>query len=171
MKPFFALFLAIAVLLLPSCAVNRQSAAQVLDSIVEALIDGGIELPPARHIYLSGAAQGSRSHLSDKLAALLYYGDRDANPREIALLSDFAIRLPDDLSACEIHVLRAANPANRDKIAEMLQRRLDMLSRSEVHLFIPDAFESNIAAGRVVVRGNFVILLITPNNDLAEKGI
>jgi len=154
-----------------ACGKNSRSAQKVLDSICNRLTENNIQISPARNIYYYGAPSGTRSNLTERLAGLLYYGDREVSVPELQLLSDFAIRLPDDTSVFEIHIMKVKNLSDRDKIAELLERRLTLLKSRDIHLFVPDAYESNIASGRVVINGNFVVMLITPNNDIAEQGI
>lgn len=163
--------LLILIIMLFNFTSCRMQSSVTANELMQAITSEYKDIPPCRAELKYGAERESRSYLSERLAGIIYYGMKTESVREIPLLSDFAIRLPDNQSAFEIHVLKVKNIANKEEIIELCQRRINMLQKSDVHLYVPEAYEKNIVGATVYAKGNFVILLITPDNNKAIKAI
>lgn len=163
--------LLVLVLILLSFTSCTEDSGVSAEELMREITSSYKNIPPCRAELRFGAEMESRSYLSHKLAGIIYYGKKSENVRELNLLSDFVIRLPDDQSAFEIHVLKVKNLSNREEVIELCQRRIKMLQKSEVYLYVPEAYEENIAGATVYTKGNFVILLITPDNQKAINAI
>ena len=169
-----SLFLALITILLlfTSCnptivAPSGIGARELLNAITEEL---GVALP-SRGVFYHGVQQGNREHLNARLTGLLYYGRTGAKIHEFDLLADYAIQLSSDQSGFEIHVFKLMCISDRAQVSKILQRRITLLQSREVHIFNPSGYETYIAGATVHISGNFVVLLVTNDNQSAIRVI
>ena len=127
--------------------------------------------PPTRGVFAHGAQQGNREYLNARLSGLLYYGQAGAKIHEFDLLADYAIHLSTDQSGFEIHVFKLMCISDRAQVSKILQRRIYLLQSREVHIFNPSGYETHIASATVHISGNFVVLLVTNDNQTAIRVI
>lgn len=163
MKTWVYTVLLTLTVLLCSCARADASSAQVLS----ALIDAEIGLP-AGQIYLSAAPEDDASYLSPDLVAALYGGGE--LPWQLSLLEDYGLFLSTAQHPCEFAVFRVRARSDTDDVAAMCLTRLDTL---RMH-YKDTAYAAYLQNARVVVSGNYVLLLISSDTAhalRAAKGI
>lgn len=83
---------------------------------------------------------------------------------EFSLLSDYALYYSADNSTFEISVLKAENEWDTEKLTSVFERRKQTLSEGDKAAYDPN-FKKLLADSEIVVEGNFIILLITDNNQ------
>ena len=89
---------------------------------------------------------------------------------EYDLLADYAICYSADNGTYEISVLKAKNSADTEKLVSLFERRKENLSSGDRAAYDPD-FKSLMSDARILTEGDFVILLITPDNDACVAAI
>lgn len=162
-RKFLLLFLSASVLLLCSCARTDATPAQVLS----ALIDAEISLP-AGQVYLSSAPEDDAAYLSPDLMAALY-GEGEL-PWQLSLVEDYGLFLSTAQHPCEFAVFRARARSDTDDVAAMCHVRLDAL---RIH-YKNTSYAAYTQNARVVVSGNYVLLLISSDTEhalRAAKGV
>lgn len=89
---------------------------------------------------------------------------------EYDLISDYAICYSNDNSTYEISVLKAKSKDDVQSLVSLLERRKDTLSAGDKAAYDPD-FKMLLDDSRILVEENFVILLITHDNDAVITAI
>ena len=89
---------------------------------------------------------------------------------EFDLLDDYAVFYSADNSTYEVAVLKAKVQDDVSKLTEVLDRRKQTLSQGDKAEYDPN-FDKLMSDSKVITSGNFVILLITPSNDVAIEAI
>ncbi|MDO4608508.1 MAG: DUF4358 domain-containing protein [Clostridia bacterium] len=89
---------------------------------------------------------------------------------EYALIDDYAISYSADNGTYEISVLKAKNADDTQKLAKVLERRKATLSAGDRAAYDPD-FQKKMDDAEIITNGNFVILLITSENEKAVEAI
>ena len=159
MRKLRVLLLVLSILLLLcACAKEHATAAQVLDALVKAEI--GL---PAGQIYLSAAPEDDAAYLSPDLVAALY-GEGEL-PWQLSLLEDYGLFLSTAQHPCEFAVFRVRARSDTDDVAAMCLARLDTL---RMH-YKDSAYAAYLQNARVVVSGNYVLLLISSDPDHALR--
>lgn len=153
--------------MLISCREKEQPTAEELMTSLEYLF--GEELHSCRYIYTKSASQYSRSYFSSQLAGIIYYGAKKDYMWELDLMTDYAVRLADDESGCEIHIFKVRARSDMDTVEKMLRKRLDYLKNRSVYIYIPDEYEKNILSAEVYTLENYVFFLATPDNYKAME--
>ena len=82
-------------------------------------------------------------------------------------MTDYAVRLSDDQSGCEIHIYKVRAKSDIDTVEKMLRRRLEYMKNRTVYIYTPENYEEYIAGAEVYIFGNYALLLATPNNAKA----
>lgn len=167
-KSLVALILVFSVCLFPSCRKNEIDCCKLL-GVIEDCFEG--KLPFCSAVYKMSASWYSKEYLSPSLASLLYYGEKREQVYEMSLLCDYAVRLADGQSGAEIHVLRVRAMSDRDTVEKMVRRRLDYIKSRSVYIYTPDDYEKYAATAEVFCIKDFVLLLATPDNQIAFKKV
>lgn len=89
---------------------------------------------------------------------------------EYKLLDDYALYYSGDNTTYEISVLKAKSSDDTQKLVALFERRKETLSGGNKAAYDPN-FKSLMNDSRILTEGNFVILLITPDNNAAIKAI
>ena len=89
---------------------------------------------------------------------------------EFELLSDYAICYSNDNTTYEISVLKAKSKDDVQKLVSLLERRKQTLSEGDKAAYDPD-FNKLMDNSKILTEGEFVILLITDNNDATVAAI
>lgn len=89
---------------------------------------------------------------------------------EYDLLSDYAICYSNDNGTYEISVLRAKSKDDVQNLVSLLERRKATISAGDKAAYDPD-FKSLINDARILEEENFVILLITRDNNAVITAI
>ncbi|MGM9637520.1 MAG: hypothetical protein ACI3YK_06015 [Eubacteriales bacterium] len=113
-------------------------------------------------IYFNGAE--NQNYLDEDKIMTLFDG---MNPAK--LCEDYAVCLSTDDQIFEIYIFRPISNGRFDEVEKILRRRLDLLQRPDVYLYDCEGYEAVVSSGEIVRKGSYVILLLTPDNSLAEK--
>ena len=89
---------------------------------------------------------------------------------DINLLDDYAVFYSSDNTTYEISVLKAKSKDDVAKLHEILNRRKETLSSGDKAEYDPN-FDNLMKNSQILTDGEFVILLITENNDNIIKAI
>lgn len=148
-----------------SCSKDEISALElcrVLDALFENEDRGAV--------FYSSNELDNVKLLDAEALGRLYIGKYQA-PTCYDRISDCAARLPLDESGFEIHVLIAFNRSDTDELVKLLEKRLDSMTSNELLLYAPDEYLENYRTAEIYVKGKFVFLLSTPNNELCKKTV
>ncbi len=145
-------------LLASSCGRKEQTAWEILLSLCET----AGELPTGE-IYHAAAEEGARGYLSPEMIESLY-GEEG---REIfgELIPDYAIYLSSFAAPYEIAVLHTYSATDAHRVAELCLARADELQVA-LHRTEWENLGSSI---RVVVRGKWVVMMVTDSNEMLEE--
>ena len=154
MKKIFILLLLIS-LSLSSCRGN-PSVDTVMDRLVSLY-----DIPPSSQ-YVKNGIEGEHGYISPEDFTYLYTGQKEKLP-EWELIDDFRIVLSDTTEPFELHVIRVRSSSEVDEIAKLLRKRAAMIS---YHNKTEESFR--IYEPTVFVRGNYVVLAVTPDNNAVK---
>ena len=145
-------------LLVSSCGRREATAWEILLSLCET----AGELPTGE-IYHAAAEEGARGYLSPEMIESLY-GEEG---KEVfgELLLDYAIYLSSFAAPYEIAVLRAHSTTDAHRVAELCLSRADELQVA-LHRTEWETLGSSI---EVVVRGRWVVMLVTDSNESLKE--
>lgn len=93
-----------------------------------------------------------------------------AECEEFDLISDYAICYSNDNTTYEISVLKAKTQADVLKLESLCERRKQTLEAGTKAAYDPN-FKKIMADSKIIADGNFVILLITNDNDAVIEAI
>lgn len=93
-----------------------------------------------------------------------------AECEEFDLISDYAICYSTDNTTYEISVLKAKSSADVSKIEALYERHKQTLEAGTKAAYDPN-FKKIMADSKIIADGNFVILLITNDNDAVIEAI
>ena len=89
---------------------------------------------------------------------------------EFDLLDDYAVFYSADNSTYEVAVLKASDQAGVSQLTKALERRKQTLSQGDKAEYDPN-FNKLMSDSKIIASGDFVILIITPNNSTAVTAI
>lgn len=89
---------------------------------------------------------------------------------EFSLVSDYALYYSADNSTFEISVLKAKTESDTEKLISVFERRKQTLSIGDKAAYDPD-FNKLMDNSKILTEGEFVILLLTPDNDAVAAAI
>ena len=176
---FFALFLSLQCFLVGCAGSGGNQPARsdgapemtTASKLLAAIEASQTELPACRNILRMDAATESCRYLSIETAALLYAENKTAALPEYARMNQCLVRLADSMCGFEIHVMEGKTVQDAEGLEELCRNRLHLLQTRELHLYMQDAYERYVAAGQVIVRGRYVFLLLTADNQAAVAAI
>ena len=154
MKKTF-LVLVILAALLSSCRGNPS-----VDTVAHRLL-ALYDIPPST-TYVKHETEGEYGFISPEDFIGLYTGEKEKLP-EWELIDDFRIVLSDTTEPFELHVIRVRSSSEVDEIAKLLRKRAAMIS---YHNKTEESFR--IYEPTVFVRGNYVVLAVTPDNNAVK---
>lgn len=141
------------------------------DTLLEAICISQTDLPSAVTVLREDAPPESRGYFGVDHGALLYLGDKNTPFPLFSRLASARVRLADTLSGCEIHILEAHYPEDIPLLENLLRDRLHILQKRDIRLFLGEAYEKNVAAGQVLVKDRFVLLLTVPDPAAAIQAV
>lgn len=149
----------ICLLLITACGQAKEfphdiTCEQILDAAKQAVGT----LPSSEKFYTAD------TELLDTYAMSLWADGVYQECEEFSLLADYSLYYSADNSTFEISVLKAKTDDDTEKLVSVLERRKATLSAGDKAAYDPD-FNNLIGDSRILTEGEFVILLITPDND------
>ena len=94
-----------------------------------------------------------------------------AEPACFGRIEGFVIRMPQDDSGFEVHVIKCVNVSDTSEVAAMLQRRVDRLQSAEILEFAPESYEICFRGAIVYTRGRLAFLISTYDNEAVRRVI
>lgn len=85
---------------------------------------------------------------------------------EFSCVSEYALYYSADNSTFEISVLKAETESDTEKLVSVFERRKQTLAEGDKAAYDPN-FKKLFEDSKILVEGEFVILLITPDNNAA----
>ena len=162
LKIFALLVLSLSVLLC-GCGQKSLGSNVTAQQITDIAIDAVGAVPQSSTAY-------QKDNPMDSYAMSLWADGLYGECAEYSLLEDYSIFYSADNTTYEISVLKAKTSDDVSKLKSVLERRKNTLSEGDKAAYDPD-FKSLMSASRIESYGNFVVLLITPDNDAAIKAI
>lgn len=150
------------ILSVSACGAKKVTCEKLLEELTGLYPD----IPETESVYLSGKEETEKGYLSEQDAAFLYLGEYGSLP-EWSMIDDFAVRIPDRPQVYELHVFHAANAADTEAVCKLLCHRADLL---EAYFRNPEktgGLDYSAYRAEVYVKGSYVFLLATPDNDAA----
>lgn len=147
----------VLLLCLTACASHEETPAGAILSAMLSCEEGC----PAGEIYTRSAEEGEEGYLSESLCSALYGDGRI--PAEWALVSDYAIFLTAAEHPFELAVFRCNSSDGTEEVAELCARRLAVLR----NYWRGSDCEAYTSGGRVVILGNYVLMLVSSNAEAA----
>ncbi len=155
---FLILFGLVSSLLL--CAACGQSKSFSSDITAEQILNAAKAVQPYENskTYIKGKVDLDAFFMS------LWSDGIFDECEEFDLLSDYAIYYSNDNSTFEISVLKASKKEDTQKLVSLFERRKQTLAAGDKAAYDPD-FKMLMDDSKILVEENFVILLITPDNQ------
>ena len=145
------------------CSCGKQAApSDIMARVVTELED----VPGSRIIFYSDANPDTESFMKPEAIAAIYYDGFEIN----SLCEDYAVFMGSSDCPFEIHILKSRATSNMPEILSALQMRKDILQSKNAASYAPDSYDVTMAA-KVFSKGKYAILLVTKDNEKAEKVI
>lgn len=165
MKKYICLVFAV-IILLSATACNQKgefksdvTCEEILNSILAAT-----ECPQEDKIYVK-----SKGNL-DTFGLSLWADGLFQECEELSLLSDYAIFTSAGTTTYEVAVLRANGIEAVPKLNDLIERRKETLSLGDKGMYDPQ-FNIRMSNSKQETVGEFVIFIVTDDNDAALKAI
>ncbi len=145
------------------CGCEHAVATDVLYPIVTLY-----EKTPPLHVYFANGSEDDDSLLTEAKLAKLYDTSEAAADSLLDLVADYAVAMSDTRELFEVHIFRPKQGCAAD-IERMLMGRLKLLLRAGMSENDPTQYYGKIERAEVLRSGEFVCLLVTDDNSLAEN--
>lgn len=163
-KKLVIVFLSLLLLFTASCGNAKSLPANIPCEQILSAAKGAVTIPDAVSEYVKGQKDFDAYTLS------LWADGAYTECAEYGLLADYAVFYSSDDTTFEISVLKAQSTDDADKLSKLFERRKKTLSSGSKAAYDPD-FNKLIEDSKIIVDGQFVILLITPDNDAIISNI
>ena len=156
------LFLMTALLLLSSCSDGSTAADRLAE--LAALYP---EMPPVQ-VLCGGTDEENEACLTARRAAYLYTGSEETAV-DPALFCDCAVALTRTTELFEIHVFRLAGRSDEKPVRALFEKRRELILCGELSEYAPAQYYSVVEDICILREGNFLYLLVTPDNARARR--
>ncbi|MGN0605650.1 MAG: DUF4358 domain-containing protein [Oscillospiraceae bacterium] len=149
LKRFIISLCAVSALMLTACGGGNAEASASVSEMVQGIADSGVqfeELTPGEN--------------DDDVTAYHYSVEKE-------WYSEYASLSATAASADEIVIFKASAPENTDKLKSALESYLEK-RKADFEQYAPDEFDKLSKCG-VTVKGDYVCLIISSDNDTANK--
>ena len=164
MKKFAAILLVALMLFAVSCTDEKSLPDNLSCEEIVAELQSVGEKPEYEKFY-----RKSENNL-DAFSMSLWADGSFRECDELELLEDYAIYLGAGTDTYEVTVLKAKEQQDLEKLENLIERRKQTLQNGDKGMYDP-SFETKMSNAVVKTNGNFVIFLITDDNDAALKAI
>ncbi len=152
------------VVLLCGCKTNLELSSNLTcEDILNAAVLA-TDAPEFEHKYIK-----SENNL-DAFAMSLWSDGLYAESEDLVLLNDYAIYVAAGTTTYEVAVLKAKSPNDIEKLLSIVEKRKKTISQGDKGMYDPN-FSIRIENSVIKADGNFVIFLLTDNNDAAIDAI
>ncbi|MBR5472667.1 MAG: DUF4358 domain-containing protein [Clostridia bacterium] len=164
-KILTACYICVVLLLICACGNTKQFSKNVTcEMILNAATD--VESHDNTQTYIKNKNELDSFYMS------LWSDGLFKECEEFDLIDDYAICYSNDNTTYEISVLKAKTNNDAQQLKSLLERRKQTLSEGDKAEYDPN-FNLRMDDAKILVEGDFVILLITPDNtavlDAIEK--
>ena len=157
--------LCVSLLLITACGNNKSFSSDITaEQILNAAKSAIDTLPSSEKFYINN------SHPLDAYKMSLWADGTFEECNEFLLVSDYALYFSADNNTFEISVLKAESKADAEKLVSVFERRKQTLSQGDKAAYDPN-FKMLMQNSQILVEGDFVIFLITPNNNAVITAI
>ena len=164
MKKHLTLLLILILCLLTACSGAKGFKENITcEDIMNAVIDATVH-PDSDKIYLK-----SKDNL-DAYSLSLWSDGLYQESEDIDLISDYAIFTNAGTTTYEVAVLKAESSASAERMEDLIERRKQTLALGDKGMYDPN-FSARMESSVVETVGEFVILIITDDNDTALSEI
>ena len=164
MKKYIVLFLAFVLVILSACSDVSQFKEDVTCKDIMNAAIAATNKPDADKIYLK------EDDNLDSAAFSLWSDGLFGESEEFSLVKDYAIYISAGTTTYEIAVLKANESTNIDTIKSIMERRKETLSLGDKGMYDP-MFKERMENSEILTVGDFVLLIITDDNDAALKAL
>lgn len=162
MKKIFAILGCLLLLFCVACSESSFSADTTCEQILNAAI--------AVESYDNTQTYTTSGTTLDKNLMSMWSDGVFSECEEFELISDYAICYSNDNTTYEISVLKAKSQADVSKLESLCERRKQTLEAGTKAAYDPN-FEKIMEDSKIITDGEFVILLITDDNDEVVEAI
>lgn len=162
MKKMIAIFIAVLLLFCVACGDSNFSADTTCEQILNAAITA--ESYDNTQTYTTSGTKLDKNLMS------MWSDGVFAECEEFDLISDYAICYSNDNTTYEISVLKAKTQADVLKLESLCERRKQTLEAGTKAAYDPN-FKQLMQKSKIVTEGEYVILLITDDNDAVISAI
>ena len=164
MKKFFIIFLVVFFVVLTGCSGSGSFREEVTcEDIMNAVVEV-TEHPDSDKIY-----KKSKNNL-DTFGLSLWADGMYQECSDIELIDDYAIFVSAGTITYEVAVLKTKDNGSVNKLEDLMERRKLTLELGDKGMYDPK-FDMRISSSKLQKTGNFVLLIITDNNDAALAAI
>lgn len=165
MKKLLNIFLILALFLLTACSGNTQLFREDIscEDIMNAAVDA-TNKPDSDKIYLKD------NNNLDAGAFSLWVDGLFGESEEFSLIDDYAVYVSAGTTTYEIAVLKASDSSGVKTIKNIMERRKETLSLGDKGMYDP-MFKQRMSNAKIETVGDFVILIITDDNNAALKAL
>lgn len=164
MKKLFVTLVLILILLAVACTAEKSFPDNLSCEEIISTIQSVGEKPEYEKFYLK-----SKNNL-DTLSMSLWADGLFEECAEFDLLEDYAIYLGAGTETYEVTVLKAKNEKEVEILEALIERRKQTLANGDKGMY-DTSFETKMANSVLKTNGQFVIFLISNDNDAALKAI
>lgn len=150
-----------------SCNVKSCDIYEFLTELCEAFDEGAGVGKGITYAENALTSLGIKQMAPERFGRL--YTGRNEPPPCFSRIEGYALRLPSDESGFEIHIIRCVNRSDTAEVSNMLASRIEMLSSAEIRQYAPSTYLTYFENAEIYVRGRYVFLLATPNNEKCIK--
>lgn len=157
--------LSVCLCVLVACGEAKTLPANITSEQISNAVKSALQqLPSSVNNYASGG------ETLDTYTMSLWADGAYEECEEFSLLEDYSLFYSADNSTFEISVLKAKNETDTPKLVSVLDRRKETLSGGDKAAYDPE-FNQLMQNSKILTEGKFVILLITKDNDAAQRAI
>ena len=163
------IFAILSSILLTSCS-KTPDITELPTDLMARIVSLFPDIPPAKATYFDGADILDMNYLDPEYAGFMYTGDYVENFTDLDKLESYAIRIPNGKSVFEIHILKVRNLSDVESIADLCNKRINLLKSGDIAGYDPELFYTIIEKAEIYTMGQYVFLLSTTDNE-AVKGL
>ena len=143
------------------CSCGKVSSSSLMAHVITEI--GNV--PASRLIYYSDASPETVNYLEKEQCGKIYYDSFDIN----ALCLDYSVMIANCDTPYEIHILRARARSDLEEIMSALYIRRDLIQQKNSAEYNTAGYEKTGKSAQVFSKGNYGFLLVTDDNQQAEK--
>lgn len=157
MKYVIALFLAVVLLAVPGCGTKGEETGDLAKKIYE----GALQSSKTVKVY---------DHREESAFLAALYGEEE-KPEIFSSVEECTIVLSKNDGGFEIQILKMRHLSQVREGERLLRQRMELLQSAEMRNYLGQRYEDYIASAVIFVKGRYVFLLATGDNERALRCI